>query len=123
MNIYTNTTRNIQRSCRTPHAPDHHTCGCPSYILKDANHSGLGTPKWEPRLRVGVYIEYSPYHADNVALILNLHTDHVSPQFHVVFDDDFTTIAYLDSTDATPNWASLVETSSELATTEQFQLA
>ena len=38
---------------------------------------------------MGIYVGRSPSHASNVALILNPRTGHVSPQFHVVFDDDF----------------------------------
>ena len=52
-------------------------------------------PKWEPRARMGVYVGWSPSHASNVALVLNPRTGHVSPQFHVVFDYDFTTVEYL----------------------------
>jgi hypothetical protein len=34
-------------------------------------------------------------HASNVALVLNPRTEHISLQFHDVFDDDFTTVEYL----------------------------
>ena len=85
-----------------PHALDHHTWGCPVFVLEAQNHSGLGTSKWEPRSRVGVYLGHSPCHAGSVALVLNIRTGHVSPQFHVIFDDDFTTIDYLASSTAPP---------------------
>ena len=76
---------------------DFHTWGCPVFVLDEANQSGLtGTPKWEPRARAGVYLGHSPSHAGNVALVLNLQTGHVSPQYHLVFDDDFSTVPYLD---------------------------
>jgi hypothetical protein len=52
-------------------------------------------PRWEPRSRVAVYLGHSPHHIQSVALVLNLATGHVSPQFHMVFDDDFTTISHL----------------------------
>ena len=106
-----------------PHALDHHTWGCPVFVLEAQNHSGLGTPKREPQSRVGVYLGHSPCHAGSVALVLNLRTGHVSPQFHVIFDDDFTTIDYLASSTAPPNWDDLFKTFSELATDEQFDLA
>jgi hypothetical protein len=63
---------------------------------------------------MGIYVGRSPSHASNVALILNPRTGHVSPQFHVVYDDDFTTVPYLRSAEAPPHWAELVATSSHL---------
>lgn len=106
-----------------PRAPDHHTWGCPIFVLDSDNHSGLGTPKLEPRSRVGDYLGHSPYHAGNVALVRNLRTGHVSPQFHVIFGDDFSTVPYLDSTESPPNWHTLTMNSRECVTDEQFRLA
>ena len=75
---------------------DWHTWGYPYLVLAEENQSGLTrTPKWEPRARTGIYLVHSPAHAGNVALVLNLLTDHVSPQYHLVFDDKFTTVEYL----------------------------
>ena len=61
-----------------------------------------------------IYVGCSPSHASNVGLILNPRTGHVSPQFHVVYDDDFTTVPYLCSAEVPPHWAKLVEASSHL---------
>ncbi len=73
-----------------------HTFGCSCYVLDHRLLSGIGkVPKWKPHARMGIYVGRSPSHASNVALILNPRTGHVSPQFHVVFDDDFTTVQYL----------------------------
>ena len=52
----------------------------------------MGVPKWKQRARLGVYLSPSPSHACTVALILNPRTGHVSPQFHVKFDDFFETV-------------------------------
>jgi hypothetical protein len=49
-----------------------------------------------------------PSHASNVAVVLNPRTGHVSPQFHVVFDDDFTTVPNLCTAIVPPHWADLV---------------
>ena len=38
---------------------------------------------------------------------MNLQTGHVTPQFHVVFYDGFTTVTYLDKEAAPPNWDNL----------------
>ena len=37
-----------------------------------------------------IYLGNSLYHAGSVAMVLNTATGHVSPQFHVIFDDEFT---------------------------------
>ena len=41
---------------------------------------------------MGIYLGPSPNHASSVHMILSLQTGHVSPQFHVYFDDMFKTI-------------------------------
>ena len=63
----------------------------------------------EPTINAGVYLGMSPNHASSVALVLNLATGHVSPQFHVVFDDEFSTVQYLRSGERPPFWEQLVE--------------
>ena len=70
-------------------------------------------PKWEPRSNVGVYLGNSPTHAGSVAMVLNVQTGHVSCQYHVVFDDTFSTVEYLRKREEPPNWPQLVETSTE----------
>ena len=65
---------------------------------------------------------HSPTHTGNVALFLNLQTGHVSPQYHVVFDDEFTNVPYVQSTEAPPNWADLVANHTENATDEAFTI-
>lgn len=44
-------------------------------------------PKWEERARIGIILGNSPLHARSVALVLNIETGLVLPQFHVKFDD------------------------------------
>jgi len=70
-----------------------HTFGCPAFVL-DAPLQGSigGKPKWSERSRVGVCLGHSSQHSSTVALILNPTTGHVSPQFHIVFDDLFETV-------------------------------
>ena len=41
---------------------------------------------------MGQFLEFSRVHSSTVALVKNLHTRHVSPQYHVVFDDKFQTV-------------------------------
>jgi hypothetical protein len=64
---------------------------------------------------MGIYVGRLPSHASNVSLILNQHTGHVLPQFHVVYDDDFTTVPYLRTATVPPHWAESVRASSTIA--------
>ena len=101
-----------------------HTWGCPVYILEADNQNiGIGTPKWEPRAHAGIYLGHSPCHAGSVALVMNLRTGLVSPQFHVVFDDEFSTVPYLYNEATPPNWDKLFEHCSEHATDTQEKVS
>ena len=67
--------------------------GCPTYVLKSELQGTTGIhPKWDARSRAGIYLGQSPIHNRNVALVLNIHTGYVSPQFHVKFDESFRTV-------------------------------
>ena len=79
----------------TLHLRDFHTVGCPCYALDSRLQTNpKGVPKWGPCARLGIYVGHSSARAGNVALVLNSKTRLVSPQFHVVFDDDFTTVPH-----------------------------
>ena len=85
----------IERFTGVPFRPKlrhYHAFSCPSYVLDNSLQSGQGAPKWKQRAPLGIYLGPSPSHARTVALILNLRTGHVSPQFHVKFDDFFETV-------------------------------
>ena len=47
---------------------------------------------------------FSPAHSSDVPLILNLQTGHTSPQYHVVFDDQFSTVLSHHSDKDPPTW-------------------
>ena len=102
-----------------------HTLFCPVYVLDHCLQSagGPGPPKWEPRSRIGVYLGHSPFHAGSVALVFNPKTARVSPQYHVVFDDDFTTVPFMERGEVPPNWDDLCRLSAESATDESVDLA
>ena len=74
-----------------------HTFGCPVYILDARLQSagGPGPPKWDPRSCLGIYVGHSLLLAGSVALVLNPKTGLVLPQYHVVFDDNFSTVPNL----------------------------
>ena len=98
----------------------YHTLFCPTYVLDARRQSsgGTGPPKWEPRSRIEVYLGHPPFHAGNVALVWNPTTGQVSPQYHVVVDDEFTTVPYMEAGTLPPNWQELIEHSSEMSTTK-----
>ncbi len=99
------------------------TFGCPCYVLDHCLQLGGGKiPKWKPQARMGIYFGCSPSHAANVSLILNPKMGHISPQFHVIYDDDFTTVLYLCTATVPPHWAALVNASAtvELYTEKQI---
>ena len=66
--------------------------GCPVYVLQNDLQAGQQISKWHKRARVGLYLGHSPTHARSVALVLNINTGLVSPQFHVKFDEFFETV-------------------------------
>ena len=62
-------------------------------------------------------------HAGSVALVLNPKTGHVSPQYHVVFDDNFTTVHHMRDGTLPPSWQDMCQRSIESANNEAFDLA
>ena len=92
-----------------------HPWGCPAYVLDPRLQDAKKIPKFLPRARQGVFLGYSKEHATNVGLILNPETKRISPQFHVLYDDWFTTVRSVDEEDApdlaTFDWASLIRRS------------
>ena len=94
-----------------------HVWGCPTYVLDPKLQDGKKLPKWKPRSRLGMYLGLSPSHSSTVSRILNLSTGHVSPQYHIVCDDHFSSVSTDTSTPDhfTPErWAKLIETGYEM---------
>ena len=81
-----------------------HTWGCPVYVLDPKLQQGQKLPRWEPRARRGVFLGYSSVHSSDVPLILNLTTGSISPQYHVVFDDTFSTVISLSLEEDPPEF-------------------
>ena len=71
-----------------------HTFGCHVFALQSALAAGQIIPKWNARARLEVYLRPSPRHVWSVALVLNLSTGLVSPQYHLIFDDFFKTTRF-----------------------------
>ena len=53
-------------------------------------------------------------HVGSIALVMNPRTRHVSPQFHVVYDDHFITVPAMRSGDIPDNWKDLVAASDKI---------
>jgi hypothetical protein len=83
---------------------DLHVWGCPVYVLDPALQQGKKLPRWQPRSRRGLFLGYSPHHSSDVPLVLNLQTGSISPQFHVVFDDSFSTVHSISSEEEPPDF-------------------
>ena len=71
-----------------------HVQGCPVYILEYELALGKTLPKWSPRSRHGVYLGVSSVHSSNLPLVLSLKTGSTSAQYHVIFDDCFSTVVF-----------------------------
>ncbi len=72
-----------------------HPFGCPVYVLDPWLQDGHKIPKWDTRARRGMFVGFSKDHSSLVPLVLNIMTGKISPQFHVIFDDKFQTVASL----------------------------
>ena len=75
--------------------------GCPGYVLSPTLQDGKKIPKWAPKARRGQFLGFSKDHSSKIGLFRNLQTGSISPQFHVVFDELFTTVNSVDEDDDT----------------------
>jgi hypothetical protein len=96
-----------QQKSRPDRLLDFHTFGCPVFVLNPSLKQGQKIPKWHPRSRQAVYLGHSPRHAQTVPIVLNLQTGLCSPQYHVVFDDYFTTTQCQITNELPPTWNEL----------------
>ena len=92
--------------------------GCPAYVLDPAIQDGKKLPRWRPKSRRGQFLGRSPNHASDIGLVRNLNTGFVSAQFHVVYDDFFTTVTSDRDDEAPDTWKILFETSKEMLVEE-----
>ena len=66
--------------------------GCPVWVLNPKLQDAKRIPKWSKRSRLGMYVGPSLEHSSDVGLVLNLDTGAVSAQYHVVYDETFSTV-------------------------------
>ena len=67
------------------------------YVLKATLQDVKKLPKWSKRAYRGIFLGFSEQHHSTVALVLNPETGNVSPQYHVVFDERFSTVIAEDN--------------------------
>jgi hypothetical protein len=69
-----------------------HMWGCPAIVLEPQLQNDQKLPKWNRRACIGQYLGYSDQHSSLVANVRHMLTGHVSPQFHIDFDNLFETV-------------------------------
>jgi hypothetical protein len=74
------------------HMEDFHVFRSPVYVPDKRLQDGDSLPRWKVRSWLGIYVGQSLIHAGNVPIVYNPITTHISPQFHLVFDDQFMSI-------------------------------
>lgn len=90
--------------------------GCPAYVLDPTIQDGKKLPRWNPRSKLGQFLGRSREHGDSVGRIRNLKTGAITAQFHVVYDNHFTTIQSditHDNIPSPPQFHDLMKYSSE----------
>ena len=93
--------------------------GCPVFVLEPRLQDGRKIPKWEPKARMGQNLGYSEAHSSSINLIRNLRTERVSPQYHVVYDELFTTVVQEEIKDPDSLWENLFTNSRDHILDEQ----
>ncbi len=69
-----------------------HVWGCPVFILDPHLQDGKKIPKWNRQARLAQFVGFSPEHCSLVANVRHLQTNHISPQFHLIHNDNIETI-------------------------------
>ena len=103
-----------QKSGSYNHLRACHVWGSPCYVLDPKIVEGKKIPKWSPRSRQGKFMGYSKEHASNAGLLLNPKTGFMSVQYHVLYDDQFMSVAGVDedqriATLESVDWPSLIQ--------------
>ena len=75
-----------------------------------------GLSKWGLRGMNRVYFRHSSLHAGSVDLLFNTRTGNILPQYHVVFDNTFSTMEHMSKGTVPGNWKNLIEEHSDITT-------
>jgi hypothetical protein len=66
-----------------------HPLFCPVFVLDHHLQERTSHPKWKQRSKQKVYIGHLHHYSRLVPRVWDPKTKLISPQFHVVFDDNF----------------------------------
>jgi hypothetical protein len=66
-----------------------HPLFCPVYVLDRRIQEGTSPPKWTKRTTQKVYVRHLHHYSKSVPMVWDPKTKLVSPQFNVMFDDNF----------------------------------
>ena len=72
-----------------------HVFECSAYVLDPVLQTGNKLLRCKPRSHRGVFGGFRTRHSSDGTLILNLQTRIISPQYHVIFDNIFTTAEFI----------------------------
>ena len=86
---------------------DVHPFGIPVYKLAKKLQDNKSLKKWEPRSQVGVYLGQSREYASNMSYALNPRTGHISAQYRLVYDDNFSTVTATTNSADIKRWEGL----------------
>jgi hypothetical protein len=69
-----------------------HPLFCPVYVLDRRMQEGTSPPKWTKRTTQKVYVGHLHHYSKSVPMVWDTKTKLISPQFHVMFDDNLDTV-------------------------------
>jgi hypothetical protein len=73
--------------------------GCPVFVLDPKLQDTKKLPKWKQRAWKGIFLGFSTNHSSNVALVLNPESGNITPQYHVIFDEKFSSVTSTQASD------------------------
>ena len=80
--------------------------GLPPYVLSPSTHQdGKKVPKWAHRARRGPFLGFTKNHSSMIGLLRIIQTGSILPQFHMVFEELFSTVHSLEEDN--PTWVEL----------------
>jgi hypothetical protein len=87
---------------------DVHVWGSPVYVLDPKLQQSQKLPRWQPRSHRGMFLGLSQIHSSEVPQVLTFSTGRITTQYHVIFDDLFTTVPSIEREHEPPShWEEL----------------
>jgi len=62
------------------------------YVLDPKLSNGMKIPKWQPQAQVAQFLGFLRHHLSSVEVVQNLWTNFITPQFHVIYNQQFSTV-------------------------------